>query len=110
MAQPISVNPRSTGLPCVLYFLVSQDGRKLRQQVLTPSRQYLLLECRQFRSRSLIKIAFGHQGVSGCLAFDVAADIPPIFAQQGVRVILRMTLEKYQESFLLLDKGVHTGI
>src|ERR1700722_17476600 len=107
MAQPVSVGTRGTPLPSGLALFISENHAERRPQFPPPSRNCFLLEPPQFRGRCFIKIAFGHQWIPGCLAFDVAANIPPIFAQQGIEFILRVTLEKYEELFLLLDKCVH---
>ena len=60
----------------------------------------------KFLCQSCVEVACGRVGIDVSLAFDVTLDIPHIFKKQGLGIVFRVALEKYEKALSLHHKGV----
>src|ERR1700678_3165269 len=102
--QPIRVQTHRRLMPVMRQF--SFSVRKIQHHVSSAVAQRSSPELVKFRRRLIIEICARQLGIPIDFARDEFADVSAIFAEQCLRVVLRMALKVYRETPPLPDEHI----
>src|ERR1700676_1733625 len=111
VVEPVAVDAPRRATPDVLEILRQPVGREAGEEFGIPLRQGPGTEIDRDRFRFCVEIPLRYRRADLVFAAEEAADVPAVFAEQALGLVLRMSLEVDEEALLLLlDEAADAGV